>query len=141
MSQTENDELVAFMEKMKLVYDSDGLTKQHKINNNLDLADHPPLTTTAISNPTPTKKMNDTESPFFLGGQQYGLITVRKKTQSLTHHNNNTHVHQILDQPNTKQITITTIIIIIKKDTKNETNNNINKSTQIAQSYRDKRII
>ena len=69
-SQTENDELVESMEKTKLVHDSDDLAKRHRRNDNMDLADHPQLTTTAISNPTPTEKMNDGESSLPLGGRQ-----------------------------------------------------------------------
>ena len=69
-SQTENDELVESMEKTTLVQDSDDSTKRHKTNDNMDLADHPPLTTIAISNPTPTEKMNDAESSLPLRGRQ-----------------------------------------------------------------------
>ena len=69
-SQTENDELVESVEKTKLVHDNDASAKRHKTNDNMDLADHPQLTTTAISNPSPTEKMNNTESSLPLGGQQ-----------------------------------------------------------------------
>ena len=68
-SQTENDKLVASTEKTKLVHDSDKPTKQHKTDDNMDLADHPPSTTAAISTPTPTEKIEDAESSFPPGEQ------------------------------------------------------------------------
>ena len=68
-SQTENDNLVTSMEKTKLIHDSDESTKRHKTSDNMDLANHPPLTTKAISNPTQKEKMNDMESSYPLGGQ------------------------------------------------------------------------
>ena len=69
-SQTENDELIASMEKTKLVHDSDDSMKRHKTDDNMDLLDHPPLTTTAIS--TPTEKIVDAESLFPLGVSNKG---------------------------------------------------------------------
>ena len=60
--QTENEELVEYMEKTTLAHDSDNSSKRHKTPNNMELAVHPSLTTTATANPTPIEKMNDSES-------------------------------------------------------------------------------
>ena len=78
----------------------------------MGINDHPPLTATAMSTPTPTEKMDDAESLFPLRGSAIRAPHSPEK-QPLAHHNNTHYVHPILDTPNTKQITITTIIIRI----------------------------
>ena len=61
-SQSDNDALIASMEKKNLV--TDDLMKRHKTDDNIDINDHPPLTATAKSTPTPTptETMVDAES-------------------------------------------------------------------------------
>ena len=131
-SQSETDELVASMKETNLVNDSNVSMKRRKQDDKMDLHDHPPLTTTSISMPTPEAKIDNSESSFPLGVSNKGISQSQELTTSTSQHSppRKSNQRTIAHQMNTTHIP--------NNNNNNETNNYKNKFTQYKNSIQSR---